>query len=46
MNFFVCNQIIEELEEGDITSEIVDAIKRLLIIREEMRMKIHNVDGK
>jgi hypothetical protein len=46
MNFFVCNQIIEDLEEGEVGAEMAEVIKRLLIVREEMRMKIHNFDGK
>lgn len=47
MNFFVCNQMVEELEETEMPlgSEMQDMVKRLLVIREEMRMKIHDCDG-
>lgn len=45
MNFFLCNQMVEELEEVPLGSEMQDMVKRLLVIREEMRMKIHDCEG-
>jgi hypothetical protein len=45
MNFFVCNQMIEELEETPVGADMQELVKRLLVIREEMRMKIHHYDG-
>lgn len=47
MNFFVCNQMVEELEETEaaLGGEVQDMVKRLLVIREEMRMKIHDCDA-